>query len=269
MTKMRLSIMGASGRMGRELIMAALTNENIEIVGATEQAGSPHVGEDIGSLVKSEPLGIKITDQPLELFTQSEAIIDFTSPKASLEFAELAAQARIVHVIGTTGFSKDDETKLEAASRHATIIKAGNMSLGVNLLAALTKKVAKVLDENFDIEIIEMHHRHKVDAPSGTSLMLGDAAADGRGINLHDKAVRTRDGHTGERKIGDIGFQSLRGGSVAGDHTVIFAGDGERVELTHKADDRSIFAKGAVSAALWGQGKGPGLFSMADVLNLD
>ncbi len=269
MTKMRLAVMGAGGRMGKELTIAAIENENTEIAGATEYEGSNLVGEDIGPINNLEPLGITITDNPLDLFTKVDGILDFTNPAATIKFAEYAAQARIVHVIGTTGFSPEEEEKLEAASRHATIIKAGNMSLGVNLLAALVKKVASTLDEAYDIEIIEMHHRHKVDAPSGTSLMLGNAASEGREINLNDKSVRVRDGITGARDSGDIGFASLRGGSVRGDHTVIFAADGERLELTHKADDRNIFSKGAIKAALWGRDKKPGLYSMADVLNIN
>ncbi len=269
MTKMRLAVMGAGGRMGKELTIAAIENENTEIAGATEYEGSNLVGEDIGPINNLEPLGITITDNPLDLFTKVDGILDFTNPAATIKFAEYAAQARIVHVIGTTGFSPEEEEKLEAASRHATIIKAGNMSLGVNLLAALVKKVASTLDEAYDIEIIEMHHRHKVDAPSGTSLMLGNAASEGREINLNDKSVRVRDGITGARGDGDIGFASLRGGSVRGDHTVIFAADGERLELTHKADDRRIFSKGAIKAALWGRDKKPGLYSMADVLNIN
>jgi 4-hydroxy-tetrahydrodipicolinate reductase len=266
---MRLAVMGANGRMGRALTLAVNNNSNAVIGGAVEQSSSEAVGVDIGTLNNLNPIGIPVTDDPVELFTKIDGILDFTSPAATLKFAELSAQARIVHVIGTTGFTAEDEEKLEAASRHATIIKAGNMSLGVNLLVALTRKVASLLDESFDIEILEMHHRHKVDAPSGTSLMLGKAAAEGRAVNIDERSVRTRDGQTGPRKDGDIGFANLRGGSVTGDHTVIFAGDGERIELTHKADDRSIFANGAVKAALWGQGKAPGLYSMADVLGLE
>lgn len=269
MTKMRLAVMGASGRMGKELSMAIINNPDTEIAGATEVPGSPAIGTDIGTLNGIAPLGITVTDDPLELFTKIDGILDFTSPAATIKFAELTAQARIVHVIGTTGFSKDEEEKLEAASRHARIIKAGNMSLGVNLIAALTKQVAAILDDNFDIEIVEMHHRHKVDAPSGTSLMLGKAAAEGRKVSLEEKSVRVRDGQIGARKDGDIGFASLRGGTVAGDHTVIFAGNGERIELTHKADDRGIFASGAIKAALWGKDQAPGLYSMADILGLN
>jgi 4-hydroxy-tetrahydrodipicolinate reductase len=189
-------------------------------------------------------------------------------PSATVEFAELAANARIVHVIGTTGLSDEDNAKVKAAGRHATIVKAGNMSLGVNLLAAITRKVAQALGPEFDVEIVEMHHKHKVDAPSGTALMLGHAAAAGREISLKEHTARERTGHTGSRRPGDIGFVSLRGGDVVGDHTVIFAGPGERIELTHRATDRSIFARGAVKAAIWGRGKGPGMFAMTDVLGL-
>jgi 4-hydroxy-tetrahydrodipicolinate reductase len=199
---------------------------------------------------------------------KADAILDFTSPAATVEHAGLAANARIVHVVGTTGLSEADDARLDAAARHATIVKAGNMSLGVNLLVELTRKIAEALDEDFDIEIVEMHHRMKVDAPSGTALMLGAAAAEGRKRALKDVAVRMRDGHTGPRKRGDIGFAALRGGSVVGEHSVVFAADGEIIEVTHKAGDRGIFARGAVKAALWGKGKGPGLFSMVDVLGL-
>jgi len=268
MDDMRIAIMGAAGRMGRTLIRTVHEREGCLVVGGTEQAGSAAVGADLGELAGIGPLGVAVTDKPLELFANVDAILDFTTPKASLEFAALAAQARIIHVLGTTGFAPGEEEKLEAAARHATIVKAGNMSLGVNLLVALTRRVAKALDEDFDIEIVEMHHRHKVDAPSGTALMLGGAAAEGRNINLGSHSIRGRGGQTGERKRGDIGFAALRGGSVVGDHTVIFAGEGERLELTHRAGDRAIFARGAVAAALWGRGKGPGLYSMMDVLGL-
>jgi 4-hydroxy-tetrahydrodipicolinate reductase len=265
---MRLAIMGAAGRMGRELIRTVHETEGCEVAGAMERAGSPALGKDAGEVAGVGHLGVPIVSDALPLFTHIEGVLDFTVPAASLEAAALAAQARIVHVIGTTGFTSEDEEKIEAAARHATIIKSGNMSLGVNLLAALAEQAARALDESFDIEIVEMHHRHKVDAPSGTALLLGQAAARGRDIPLRERSIRTRDGHTGERPAGDIGFATLRGGSVVGDHTIIFAGAGERLELTHRAQDRQIFARGAVKAALWGQGRGPGLFSMRDVLGL-
>lgn len=268
MTDVKIAVIGAAGRMGRTLIRTVHETPHCKLIGGIEAQGSPAVGTDLGELAGLGPLGVHVTDKALELFTQAEAVLDFTVPSATVEYAGLAAQARIVHVIGTTGLTSEDEERIKAAARHATIIKAGNMSLGVNLLVALTRRVAATLDDNFDIEIIEMHHRHKVDAPSGTALMLGRAAAEGRGINLDEHAVRSRDGHTGPRRTGDIGFAALRGGDVVGDHTVIFAGNGERIELTHRATDRQIFARGAVKAAIWGRGKPPGVYSMVDVLGL-
>jgi 4-hydroxy-tetrahydrodipicolinate reductase len=265
---MKIAIMGAGGRMGRTLVRVLHEMPDCSITGGTEPAGSNMVGADIGELAGVGRLGIPVTIDPLELLIRSEAVIDFTSPAATAEHAGLAAQARIVHVIGTTGLTSQQEDAILAASRHAVIVKSGNMSLGVNLLAALTKKAAEVLGPDYDIEILEMHHRLKVDAPSGTALMLGKAAAEGRHIGLEDHSVRVRDGHTGARKRGDIGFATLRGGDVIGDHTAIFAGQGERIELTHRAGDRQLFARGAVRAAQWGKGKPPGLYSMQDVLGL-
>jgi 4-hydroxy-tetrahydrodipicolinate reductase len=265
---MLLAIMGAAGRMGRELIRTIQETEGCELAGAVERPGSPFLGKDAGEVAGVGHLGVPIVSEALPLFTHIEGVLDFTTPAASLEAAALSAQARIVHVIGTTGFTAADEAKLEAAARHATIIKSGNMSLGVNLLSALVEQAARALSESFDIEILEMHHKHKVDAPSGTALLLGEAAALGRGIALGERSVRTRDGHTGERPAGAIGFATLRGGSVVGDHTAIFAGAGERLELSHRAQDRQIFSRGAIAAALWGQGRGPGLFSMRDVLGV-
>ena len=268
MTDMQIAVMGAGGRMGRALVRAVHEAPGCELVGGTEAPGSALIGADLGELAGLGAIGIRVTDDPLNLFTRAHAVLDFTLPAASVEYAALAAQARIVHVIGTTGFSAEDERRIEAARPHATIIKAGNMSLGVNLLMGLTRKVAAALDEDFDIEIVEMHHRHKIDAPSGTALMLGEAAAAGRRIALDIHSVRGRDGETGARPRGAIGFASMRGGDVVGDHTVVFAATGERIELTHRATDRQIFARGAVKAALWGQGKPPGIYSMLDVLGL-
>lgn len=265
---MKIAVMGAAGRMGRELIRAVHQIEGCTVAGGLETAGSSAVGTDVGELAGLPRLGVPVTCDALELIARVDAILDFTVPKATVEFAGLAANARIVHVIGTTGLSETDEAAIAAAGRHATIVKSGNMSLGVNLLAALTRKVAAALDADFDIEIVEMHHRMKVDAPSGTALLLGQAAAEGRKISLKDHSVRSRDGHTGARRTGDIGFATLRGGNVVGEHTVLFAGEGERIELTHKATDRGIFARGAVKAALWGRARKPGLYSMADVLGL-
>jgi 4-hydroxy-tetrahydrodipicolinate reductase len=263
---MRLVVVGAAGRMGRMLVKAVHETPGAILHAAIGSAGSPALGQDAGILAGIGEIGVTITDDALAAFVQAQGVIDFTRPATTVAFAALAAQARIVHVIGTTGLSAEDTAQIEAAARHAVIIRSGNMSLGVNLLAALVKRAAQTLGEDFDIEIVEMHHRMKVDAPSGTALLLGDAAAEGRGIALEDRAVRSRDGHTGARTSGDIGFASLRGGSVIGEHTVIFAGHGERIEFSHKAQDRALFANGAVKAALWGQGKKPGLYSMADVL---
>ena len=227
---MRIAVMGAAGRMGRELVRAIAAAPGCTVSGGTEVAGSALIGSDLGTLAGlAEPLGVKVSDNLQAVIAASDAILDFTSPKATAVFAAMAAKAGIVHVIGTTGFDAATEAQIKDAARGATIIKAGNMSLGVNLLAALTRKVAEALGEDWDIEIVEMHHRLKVDAPSGTALMLGDAAAQGRGVKLSNKSVRVRDGHTGARKAGDIGFATLRGGSVVGDHTVIFAGEGERM----------------------------------------
>lgn len=266
MSKLKIVIVGAAGRMGRTLVRQVAQTAGCELAGATEPAGSEFLGRDAGALAGTDPLGVAITDDPLEVIASANAVLDFTAPSAAVAHAALCAQARIVHVIGTTGFNAEQEAAIAAAARHAIIIKAGNMSLGVNLLAQLVKQAAKILDAAFDIEILEMHHRHKVDAPSGTALLLGEAAAQGRGVKLSDVSVRGRDGITGPRKSGDIGFASLRGGGVVGDHSVLFAADDEIIELRHRAFDRSIFARGAVAAARWGQGKPRGLYSMADVL---
>jgi 4-hydroxy-tetrahydrodipicolinate reductase len=222
----------------------------------------------MGLLAGIGEIGVKVGDAPLDLFARIDGVLDFTAPAATVALAELSAQARIVHVIGTTGLSAADEARLRAAARHARIVKSGNMSLGVNLLSALVRQAAARLGEEFDIEIVEMHHNRKIDAPSGTALLLGRAAAEGRGIDLEQRSVRSRDGHTGARKAGDIGFAALRGGTVVGDHSVIFAGPAERIELVHRAEDRMIFARGALKAALWARGREPGLYSMADVLGL-
>jgi 4-hydroxy-tetrahydrodipicolinate reductase len=268
MPDMKLAVVGAGGRMGRALIRAICEADGTVLSAAIARSGNAVLGEDAGTLVGLPPLGVPVTDDVLTAFAAADGVIDFTLPSATPRFADLAAQARIVHVIGTTGLSGADIERLDAAARHAVLVRSGNMSLGVNLLAALTRKVAATLGADFDIEIVEMHHRHKVDAPSGTALLLGEAAARGRHVPLADAAVRVRDGHTGPRVTGAIGFATLRGGSVVGDHTVIFAGAGERVELAHKADDRMIYARGAVRAALWGRSQTPGHYTMADVLGI-
>ena len=260
MNKIRVVIAGATGRMGRTLLQAVAETDDFALVGALEAKGKPDLGMEVAP-------GVLVTDDPLPAIANAQALIDFTSPAYSVELAALSAQARIVHVIGTTGCSDKDDEKIRAAARHAVIVKSGNMSLGVNLLAALVKQAAKALPD-YDVEIVEMHHRMKVDAPSGTALLLGKAAAEGRDVSLEKSAVRARDGHTGAREKGAIGFAALRGGTVVGEHRVILAGPHERVEFSHVAEDRSIFANGALQAARWGQGKKPGLYSMADVLGI-
>lgn len=266
---MGLIVVGAAGRMGQSLIRAITEIDGAHLAGAIERPGSAALGKDAGELAGLGPNGVLITDDALPVFAKAEGVLDFTAPAATLEFAELAAQARIVHVIGTTGMGESDETRLHAASRHARIVKSGNMSLGVNLLSVLVRQAARALDAgDWDIEVLEMHHRHKVDAPSGTALLLGEAAAEGREIGLGQHSVRVRDGHTGPREPGTIGFATLRGGSVVGEHSVIIAGEGETIELTHKATDRSIFARGAVRAALWARLQKPGYYTMLDVLGL-
>lgn len=268
MSDMKIVIAGAAGRMGRMLVQTVTAAQGAVVSAALERPGSPALGQDAGTLAGIGALGVPVTEDALAAVAQADALIDFTTPGSTVELAGLAAQARIVHVIGTTGLSAQDLARIEAAARHAVVVRSGNMSLGVNLLAGLVKKVAATLGADYDIEILEMHHRMKVDAPSGTALLLGEAAAEGRGIGLGEHSQRVRDGHTGARKPGDIGFATLRGGTVVGDHTVIFAGAGERLELAHKAEDRGIFARGAVRAALWGKGRKPGLYSMQDVLGL-
>jgi len=266
MADMRLIVAGAGGRMGRTLVKAIAETKGLALVGAVEGEGSPLMGQDAGVLAGLPANGIKLTADAMALLANADGIIDFTIPKASTAFAALTAGK--VHIVGTTGHSAEEEAKIRESAKSAVIVKSGNMSLGVNLLAALTKRVAKTLDDSFDIEIFEMHHNKKIDAPSGTALLFGEAAAEGRKIDLKSHSERGRDGHTGARKVGTIGFASLRGGNVAGEHSVIFAGADERIELTHKATDRMIFARGALKAALWTRGKPPGLYNMLDVLGL-
>ncbi len=261
-------ITGVSGRMGRMLVEQVQAGGRLQLAGALERPGHPWVGQDLGLALGGAPLGLLVSDDPLEQFARAQAVIDFTAPEATAEFAELAAQARAVHVIGTTGLAESHLTRIRAAARHAVIVRAGNMSLGVNLLTVLARQVAAALDEDYDIEIVEAHHNQKVDAPSGTALMLGEAAAKGRGVALEDVSDRGRDGITGARKRGDIGFSVIRGGDIVGEHDVIFAGAGERIVLRHVASDRALFARGALRAALWGQDQAPGEYDMLDVLGL-
>ncbi|MEA2872424.1 MAG: 4-hydroxy-tetrahydrodipicolinate reductase [Hyphomicrobiales bacterium] len=268
MSDMRLIVAGAGGRMGRTLIKAIGETPGLVLAGATEGEGSPFLGQDSGVLAGLPPNRVNVISEVRPGSLAADGIIDFTVPAATVRLAALAAETHLVHIIGTTGTSAEDDAKIAEAAKKTAIMKSGNMSLGVNLLAVMTKRVAQALGDDFDIEIVEMHHNKKIDAPSGTALLFGEAAAAGRKIDLKTQSERGRDGHTGARKAGTIGFASLRGGNVAGEHSVIFAGADERIELTHKATDRMIFARGALKAALWARGKPPGLYSMLDVLGL-
>jgi len=266
--EMKIGIVGATGRMGQMLVHQVAGTDGCVLAGATEREGSEAVGKDAGVLAGLGEAGVAIGSDAAVMVAGVDAVIDFTSPDASVAHAELAAQAGAAIVIGTTGLGPDHIEALRRAARHVPVVFAPNMSVGVNLLLAVVEQMARALDDSYDIEIVEMHHRHKVDAPSGTALGLGRAAAKGRGVDLDDVGRLSREGHTGPRPRGEIGFATLRGGDVIGDHTVCFAADGERIELTHKASGRQIYAAGAVRAALWTRGKGPGLYSMNDVLGL-
>ncbi|SBW08701.1 4-hydroxy-tetrahydrodipicolinate reductase [uncultured Alphaproteobacteria bacterium] len=266
---MKIGIVGCAGRMGRMLLKEVLAAPGCALAGGTEREGSPFLGQDLGVLAGDKPLDRAVSADVAALFAAADAVIDFTAPAASVAHARLAAETGTGLVIGTTGLSAADLAAIADAAKRAAIVQSFNMSLGVNLLANLVEKAAAALGpEAFDIEIFEMHHKHKVDAPSGTAILLGEAAARGRGVELAEVSQRARDGHTGERRTGDIGFAALRGGDVVGDHVVTLAGPGERIELTHRASNRGIYAAGAVRAAQWLQGRKPGLYTMVDVLGL-
>lgn len=269
MSDLKIGIVGCGGRMGRMLVKQVTQTKGCVICGGTEPANSPFIGNDLGTLAAIDPLNVFVSQSAKALFEVADAVIDFTSPAASVEHAKIAAATGKIHVIGTTGLSNEEQQALSDCGRSAIIVQGANMSLGVNLLAQLTKKVASILDDEFDIEVLEMHHHHKVDAPSGTALLLGKAAATGRNVEHDAVADRGRDGITGPRKRGDIGYAVLRGGNVVGDHTVMFAAENEIIEISHKAGDRAIFARGAVKAALWAAGKPAGNYDMMDVLGLD
>src|SRR6266581_9414570 len=268
MTGMRLIVAGAGGRMGRALTRVISETKGAVLAGALASPGSELLGKDAGALAGLPPNGIKLSADLWSLSAEADGILDFTVPAATIANVAIAAERGLVHIVGTTGLSVSDMAVIKSVTSRAVVVQSGNMSLGVNLLAALVKRVAQSLDESFDIEILEMHHKAKIDAPSGTALMLGEAAAAGRGIALDQHSERGRDGVTGARRAGDIGFASLRGGTVTGDHSVIFAGPMERIELTHRAEDRTMFAQGAVKAALWARHQKPGMYSMTDVLGL-
>jgi 4-hydroxy-tetrahydrodipicolinate reductase len=268
MNDLRLAVVGAAGRMGRMLVQTIPDTLGMRLSGALENAASPAIGQDCGTLIGGEPNGVLVSADPAAVLEGCDVLIDFSSPSSTVALADFTARMGVAHVIGTTGLSDEDLAAIAAAAQKIAIVRSGNMSLGVNLLAVLVERAARALGPAWDAEIVEMHHRLKVDAPSGTALLLGEAAARGRGVNLSEHSARGRDGLTGPRKAGDIGFASLRGGTVIGDHSVIFAGMGERIEFSHRAEERGIFARGALAAALWTRGRPAGLYSMADVLGL-
>ncbi len=268
MADMRLIVAGAGGRMGRTLVRVIDETPGAVLVGALEAPGSELLGKDAGVLAGLPANGVKLSADLWSMSANADGILDFTVPAATIANVAIAAERGLVHVIGTTGLSPSDDAVIRSVTDRAIVVKSGNMSLGVNLLAALVKRVAQSLDQSFDIEILELHHKQKIDAPSGTALMLGEAAAAGRKIALEQHSARGRDGLTGARRAGDIGFASLRGGTAAGDHSVIFAGPSERITLSHHAEDRALCAQGALKAALWAHSTRPGMYSMTDVLGL-
>jgi len=269
MSDMKIAVVGAGGRMGGAIIRALEDNEGANLSGAVEISTSPVLGMDSGVLSGIGENGIPVTDDLDEALSAADAVIDFTIPVATVALAAKVAEHNCIHITGTTGCTEEQDAEIAETAKSATIVKSGNMSLGVNLLAVLVEQAARALSAaDFDIEVLEMHHNRKIDAPSGTALLLGDAAARGRNIDLAENSVRSRDGITGAREGGTIGFATLRGGTVIGEHSVILAGNGERIELTHQAQDRSLFATGAVKAALWAKDKPAGLYSMRDVLGL-
>ncbi len=264
---MKIGIVGATGRMGQMLVRQVHQTEGCTLAGAVNRPSPEQRGRDIGELAGLGTLGVPLGDDTAALFKAAEVAIDFTVPAATLAHIKLAGEHGCNLIIGTTGLTAEHDAAIAEAARKVVIMQAPNMSAGVVLLTALAEQVARTMGPEYDIEVLEMHHRHKIDAPSGTALALGAAAAKGRGIDL-GTAIRSRDGHTGARPRGPIGFATLRGGDVVGDHSVIFATDGERIELTHKAASRIIYAAGAVRAALWTKGKQPGRYSMRDVLGI-
>lgn len=270
MANLKIAVAGAAGRMGRAVIREALSTPGVAIAGGFERSGSEAIGRDLGPLAGLDGLGVVVEADAADAIRRADALIDFTAPAASLANARLAAEHGVAHILGTTGFTPAEEEALAEIAVRGVIVKSGNMSLGVNLLAALVKEAAKRLGPDYDIEIIEAHHRAKLDAPSGTALMLARAASQGRGVALEDHRIAPRGGagdpQTGPRPSGGIGFAVVRGGGVIGDHQVMFAGNEETITLSHHAIDRGLFAKGAVAAAKWAKGKPPGLYSMADVL---
>jgi 4-hydroxy-tetrahydrodipicolinate reductase len=268
MAKTKIGVVGCGGRMGRMLVAEIAATEGCTVAGGSEAPNSGYINQDIGELAGLGRIGIPIGETVDKLIRTSDVVLEFTSPAATAEHAALAAELGKAMVIGTTGLSAEQGDVVREAARNIPIVWAPNMSLGINVLLSVVEEVARRLGPDWDIEIMEMHHRGKVDAPSGTALALGRAAAAGREVALEAVEQRARDGITGPRRRGDIGFAALRGGDTTGDHHVIFAGAGERLELTHRATTRAIYAKGAVRAARWVVGRPTGLYGLKEVLGL-
>lgn len=266
---MKITIIGAGGRMGKMLLTEVLQHPaEYTLAGAVDRSDCDCMGRDAGLLVGLNAANVNVTADAAAAIAKSDAVIEFSSPQATLAHNRICAERGVAHIIGTTGLDSKDEDVLHDGAKKIPIVYAPNMSLGINLLIALVEQAAARLKEDYDIEIFEAHHRHKIDAPSGTALALGRAAAKGRGVKLEDVGVYQRHGFTGDRKAGSIGFSVFRGGDVVGDHTVTFAGSGERIEISHLASNRVIYARGAVQAARWAKSQKPGLYSMRDMLKI-
>ncbi len=268
MTAMRVCVAGAAGRMGRELIEAIAASGDLRLTGALEAAGSASIGRDAGEMIGAAKSGVAVSTDAEAALSASDVLIDFTRPEPTLAHLALCARKGVKAVIGTTGFSAVQKESIQRAAQSVAIVFAPNMSVGVNLTFKLIELAAQVLREGYDIEVIEAHHRHKVDAPSGTAVRMGEILAKALNRSLEHDAVYGRQGVTGERKAATIGFATIRGGDIVGDHTALFAGTGERVEITHRASSRATFAQGALRAARWLADKDAGLFDMQDVLGL-
>jgi len=264
----RVAILGAGGRMGRMLVQGVLGDGRFRLAGAVERVGHPWVGRDIGLAVGGGEVGVILESDLEKALEGVEVAVDFSDHRAVIAHAEGCGQKGVAWVLGTTGLTLEEQKAVRNAAIKIPVVWSANMSPGMNVLFRLVRQAAALLKEGYDIEIVEMHHRHKKDAPSGTALALGRAAAEGRGWALEKVAVHGRKGETGERSVEQIGFHALRGGDVAGDHTVVLAAEGERLELTHRASSREAFVRGALRAAVWVVGKPAGLYDMADVLGL-
>jgi 4-hydroxy-tetrahydrodipicolinate reductase len=261
-------VTGAAGRMGRQIITLLLREDGIEVAGATEIAGHPYIGKDVGEIIGTEKIGVLVSDHLDEAASGADVVVDFTNPNATLDAASYASSKGKPMVIGTTGFSPDEKIRLEKLANRFACVISPNMSVGVNVMFEITKRLAELLGNEFDIEVIEAHHRHKKDSPSGTAMRLGEIIAESTGRNLSEVARFERYGHVGERGLNEIGIQAIRGGDIIGEHCVWFCGNGERVELTHRATSRDNFARGAIRALRWIIGKPPGVYTMRNVLGL-